>query len=61
MAGGLGGSYFTEPTVMPRIKVRWKIRKKITEGVIPTKAAAALAVGSLVYCPVVTAIASVTV
>ena len=46
---------------MPRIRVRWKIKKKITDGIKPISAAAARAVGSLVNWPVVIAIARVTV
>ena len=37
--------YFTAPTTTPRVSVRWKIRKKITVGAIPSSEAAASLLG----------------
>lgn len=50
--GGCGVArvgYLTAPAVMPRVRERWKMRKKMTMGTMPRRAAALMAVGSLVY------------
>lgn len=44
-------AHLMAPMLTPRIRVRWKMRKKISAGRIPARDAAASAVGSLVYCP----------
>lgn len=46
--------YLTAPAVTPRVRVRWKMRKKTTMGMTPRRAAALRAVGSLVYWPCIT-------
>lgn len=55
--GGIGprvDAYLTAPAVTPRVRVRWKMRKKTTMGMTPRSAAALRAVGSLVYWPCMT-------
>src|SRR3569623_2568880 len=53
--------YFTDPTATPRVSVRWKIKKKMIVGAMPSSDAAACSTGSERFCPRVSPIASVTV
>ena len=49
------------PTTTPRVSVRWKTRKKIIVGVMPISDAAAIVVGSDMFCPCKRPIATETV
>src|SRR5271166_5994237 len=53
--------YLTAPTAMPRVSVRWKIRKNRTVGASPSSEAAAVVVGSDVYWLLSVPIATETV
>ena len=49
------------PTVMPRVSVRWKIRKKATAGRMPSSAEALDMVASIIFSPCSTPSATGTV
>jgi len=43
--------YLMPPAVIPRVRVRWKIRKKIMHGSMPSNPDALCAVIFIPYCP----------
>src|SRR5690606_5383961 len=53
--------YLTAPAVMPRVRVRWKMRKKMSVGMMPSRADALVVVTSMSRSPCSTLIATGTV
>src|SRR5690606_1138207 len=53
--------YLIAPAVMPRVSVRWKMRKKMSVGMIPSSADALVVVTSMSRSPCSTLIATGTV
>src|SRR5690606_17928190 len=53
--------YLTAPAVMPRVRVRWKMRKKMSVGMMPSRAEALVVVTSISRSPCSTLIATGTV
>src|SRR4051812_31368885 len=53
--------YLTAPAVMPRVSVRWKIRKKTSVGITPSSADALVVVTSISRSPCSTLTATGTV
>src|SRR5690606_21225315 len=53
--------YLTAPAVMPRVRVRWKMRKKMSVGMMPRSADALVVVTSMSRSPCSTLMATGTV